>query len=113
MIDSASLFSDELTEAILDEGEITSDMIRNAVRKGTLQRGMTPLMVGSAYKNKAVQPLLDSVILYLPNPDDVPNEALDRDNNEEPVALTSDNSAPTVALPSNLKMKAYGQLTYN
>ncbi|WP_027358499.1 elongation factor G [Desulforegula conservatrix] len=112
MIDSASLFSDELTEAILDEAEITSEMIRTAVRKGTLQRGMTPVLVGSAYKNKAVQPLLDSVILYLPNPDDVPNEALDRDNNETPVALTSDNSAPTVALAFKLEDGAYGQLTY-
>jgi len=112
MIDSASLFSDELTEAILDEAEITSEMIRTAVRKGTLQRGMTPVLVGSAYKNKAVQPLLDSVILYLPNPDDVPNEALDRDNNETPVALTSDNAAPTVALAFKLEDGAYGQLTY-
>jgi len=112
MIDSASLFSDELTEAILEEGEITSDMIRTAVRKGTLQRGMTPVLVGSAYKNKGVQPLLDSVILYLPNPDDVPNEALDRDNNEEPVVLVSDNAAPTVALAFKLEDGAYGQLTY-
>lgn len=112
MIDSASLFSDDLTEAILEEGEITSDMIRTAVRKGTLQRGMTPVFVGSAYKNKGVQPLLDAVIRYLPTPDDVPNEALDRDNNEAPVALTSDNSAPTVALAFKLEDGAYGQLTY-
>lgn len=112
MIDSASLFSDDLTEAILEEGEITSDMIRTALRNGTLKRGITPVMVGSAYKNKGVQPLLDAVNLYLPTPDDVPNEALDRDNNEAPVALTSDNSAPTVALAFKLEDGAYGQLTY-
>lgn len=112
LIDSASLFSDDLTEAILEEGEITPAMIRTALRNGTLQRGITPVMVGSAYKNKGVQPLLDAVNLYLPTPDDVPNEALDRDNNEAPVALTSDNSAPTVALAFKLEDGAYGQLTY-
>lgn len=112
MIDSASLFSDELTEAILEEGEITSKMIRDAVRMGTLKRGITPVLVGSAYKNKGVQPLLNAVNLYLPNPDDVANEALDKDNNESSVLLTSDNSAPTVALAFKLEDGVYGQLTY-
>lgn len=112
LIDNVSLFSDELTEAILEEGEITAAMIRDAVRKGTLKRGITPVLVGSAYKNKGVQPLLDAVNLYLPTPDDIVNEGLDRDNNETPVTLTSDNSAPTVALAFKLEDGAYGQLTY-
>lgn len=112
MIDAASAFSDELTEAILEEREITEAMIVDALRKGTLARRLTPVLMGSAYKNKAVQPLLDAVTKLLPCPSDVVNEALDMDNNEAPVPLSTEPGLPVVALAFKLEDGMYGQLTY-
>ena len=112
LIDAASMFSDELTEAILEGTEITPDMIYAAVRKGTLKREITPVYMGSAYKNKAVQPMLDGVNYLLPCPSEVENVALDMENNEEPVVLENDPDKPIVALAFKLEDGKYGQLTY-
>jgi len=112
MIDAASLFSDELTEAILEESPIPDALIIDAVRKGTLTRKLTPVFLGSAYKNKGVQPLLDAVNQYLPCPADVENTALDLDHEEALVELLPDSSLPIVALAFKLEDGAYGQLTY-
>ena len=112
LIEAASLFSDELTEAILEEKEIPSDMLYAAIRKGTLTREITPVYMGSAYKNKAVQPMLDGVTYLLPCPSEVENVALDMDKNEEQVVLESDSDKPIVALAFKLEDGQYGQLTY-
>ncbi|MFZ4437238.1 MAG: elongation factor G [Syntrophales bacterium] len=112
MIDAASLFSDELTEAILEESPIPDALIMDAIRKGTLARKLTPVFLGSAYKNKGVQPLLDAVNQYLPCPSDVENTALDLDHEEALVELLPDASLPIVALAFKLEDGTYGQLTY-
>jgi len=112
LIDAASLFSDELTEAILEEKDISSEMLYAAIRKGTLKREITPVFMGSAYKNKGVQPLLDGVTSLLPAPSDVENIALDMDNNEQPVVLSADPTKPIVSLAFKLEDGQYGQLTY-
>ncbi|MEX1303281.1 MAG: elongation factor G [Desulfotignum sp.] len=112
LIDAASLFSEELTDAILEESDISEDLIKNAVRTGVMTRQLTPVFLGSAYKNKAIQPLLDAVIDYLPSPLDIHNEAIDLDNNEESVVLESSFDKPTVALAFKLEDGQYGQLTY-
>ncbi len=112
LIDRVSLFSDELTEAILAEETPSQEMIYEALRKGTLARQITPVLLGSAYKNKAVQPLLDAVTKLLPCPSDVENVALDRNNQEAPVILASDSEKPIVALAFKLEDGQYGQLTY-
>ena len=112
MVDAVSLFSEDLTDAILEEQEITEELIMTAVRNGTIAREMTPVFLGSAYKNKAVQPLLNSVISYLPSPLDIENEAIDMDKNEETVILKSEFDKPTVALAFKLEDGQYGQLTY-
>ena len=112
LIDAASLFSDELTEAVLEETAISEEMLLDAVRKGTLERQITPVFMGSAYKNKAVQPLLDAVTQLLPCPADVNNQALDLDHDEAAVTLASDAGKPTVALAFKLEDGQYGQLTY-
>ncbi|PIE61591.1 MAG: elongation factor G [Desulfobacterales bacterium] len=112
MVDAVSLFSEELTDAILEESEITEEMIRTAVRTGTIERQMTPVFMGSAYKNKAVQPLLNAVVDYLPSPLDITNEGIDLDNDEETVTLASDHNKSTVALAFKLEDGQYGQLTY-
>ncbi len=73
LIDAVSNFDDEVLEAYLeDESSVTSDMLRRAIRAGTLADEITPVLLGSAFKNKGVQPLLDAVIDYLPSPLDVP-----------------------------------------
>lgn len=112
LIDAASVFSDELTEAILNESEISSELIYAAMRIGTLQRKITPVYMGSAYKNKAIQPMLDGVSYLLPCPSDVENVAMDMDNNEELVVLENDPEKPIVALAFKLEDGKYGQLTY-
>ncbi|TVR85982.1 MAG: elongation factor G [Spirochaetaceae bacterium] len=111
IIDAASMFSDELAEAFLD-GEVEEELIHEAIRNGVLKRQLCPVFIGSAYKNKGVQTLLDSVVRYLPNPAEVENEALDLDKDEAPVRLTADSEAPTVALAFKLEEGQYGQLTY-
>jgi elongation factor G len=73
LIDSIAEYDDELTETyLLDEESVTPEMIKRALRKGTLEGKITPVLLGSAFKNKGVQPLLDAVIDYLPSPLDVP-----------------------------------------
>jgi len=112
LLDAVSVFSDELTDAILEEAQIPEALVFEAVRKGTLSRELTPVLMGSAYKNKGVQPLLDAVTRLLPCPTDVRNEGLDMDRDEAPVELKADPAAPTVALAFKLEDGQYGQLTY-
>jgi len=112
LLDAASMFSDELAEAYLGGEEIPQDMIHDAVRKGVLARELVPVFMGSAYKNKGIQPLLDAVVRYLPAPEDVENTALDLDDNEKEIILKSDPNMPTVALAFKLEDGQYGQLTY-
>ncbi len=111
LLDAVSLFSDELMEAMLEDS-VTDELIYDAVRKGTLTLDLTPVFVGSAYKNRGIQPLLDAVVNYLPNPTQVRNVALDLDNGEQEVVLPSDWEKPTVALAFKLEDGQYGQLTY-
>lgn len=111
MVDAASMFSDELAEAFL-EGEETEEMIYAAVRKGTLAEEFVPVFLGSAYKNKGIQPLLDAVGYYLPSPDEISNHALDLNQDEKHVPLSSSPDAPVVSLGFKLEDGRYGQLTY-
>ncbi len=111
LIDAASMFSDELTEAALEE-TVTEELLTKALRKATLTRELTPVFMGSAYKNKGTQPLLDGVTRLLPCPLDVKTEALDLDKDEIPVELVADIKAPTVSLAFKLEDGQYGQLTY-
>jgi elongation factor G len=111
LIESASMFSDELAEAYL-EGNPTKEQIMAAVRSGCIAEQLVPVFVGSAYKNKGVQILLDGVERYLPDPTEVRNIALDLDKNESEVVLKADDDSPTVALGFKLEDGKYGQLTY-
>jgi elongation factor G len=113
MLDAVSMFSDELMEAVLED-KVPVELVDQAIRKGTLSRQLTPVLVGSAYKNKGVQPLLDAVVRYLPNPTDVVNEALDLESEKETdtLPLASDPEKSTVALAFKLEEGRYGQLTY-
>lgn len=112
MLDTVSMFSDELMEKMMEGEDIPEEMIHEAVRKGTLALELVPVYLGSAYKNKGIQPLMDAVLKYLPCPTDVENKALDLDKDEEEVVLPSDPTLPTVALAFKLEDGQYGQLTY-
>ena len=111
MLDTVSMFSDELMEAILEE-TVSEEMIREAVRNGVLALDLTPVFMGSAYKNKGVQLLLNAVIDYLPAPPDVRNTGVDLNNNEAEVVIESDFDKPMIALAFKLEDGRYGQLTY-
>jgi elongation factor G len=112
LLDAVSMFSDELAEKFLGGEDIPEDMIYSAVRKGTLSEQLVPVMMGSAYKNKGIQLLLDGVTRFLPNPTEVKNIALDLDKAEAPMELRADEKLPTVALGFKLEDGQYGQLTY-
>ncbi|MBR5932548.1 MAG: elongation factor G [Treponema sp.] len=114
LLDAVSMFDDELMELIMENGfeNIPEEKIKAAVRKGTLAEQFVGVFCGSAHVNKGIQPLLDAVADYLPSPPEVENEALDLDNNEAPVKLTSNENDPTVALAFKLDDGQYGQLTY-
>ncbi|MBM9616104.1 elongation factor G [Desulfobulbus rhabdoformis] len=112
LMDAVSMFSDELMEKMLEEEEIPEEMIHEAIRRGTLALELTPVMMGSAYKNKGVQVLLDAVNSYLPCPTDVENTALDLDKEEAEISVTNDSEDPLVALAFKLEDGRYGQLTY-
>jgi elongation factor G len=114
LIDAVAEFDDELTETYLeDEGSVTSEMIRRALRTGTLTGRITPVLAGSAFKNKGVQPLLDAIVDYLPSPLDVPPMVgVDPKSGEEatrPPAL----EAPFSALAFKVMTDPFvGKLTY-
>ena len=112
LLEEVSMFSDELMEIMVEEGEIDTQLINDAVRKGTLSLQFTPVFIGSAYKNKGIQSLLDAVREYLPCPTDVENFALDLKNQESEVMVTNDPDDPLVALAFKLEDGRYGQLTY-
>ncbi len=111
MLDAVSMFDDELMEAVLEE-RATPEQIKKAIRTGTLSLGLTPVFCGSAYKNRGVQAMLDGVVDYLPTPNEVTNTALDIDDDEAEVTVSTSPDEPLVALAFKLEDGRYGQLTY-
>jgi len=111
LLDNVSMFSDELTEQILME-EVQEETLIEAIRKATIALKLVPVLCGSAYKNKGVQRLLDAVLLYLPCPTDVPNDAVDLEHNEARIIIPSDPKGPLLMLAFKLEDGRYGQLTY-
>jgi elongation factor G len=103
---------DALAEKFLNEEPVSVEELRAAIRRATLALKMTPVMCGSAYKNKGVQLLLDAVTYYLPKPTDIVNEAHDQDKGEQKVIMESDSTKPFVGLAFKLQQDKYGQLTY-
>jgi elongation factor G len=114
LIDAVAEFDDELMETYLeDESAVTAEMIKRALRKGTLSGSVTPVLAGSAFKNKGVQPLLDAIVDYLPSPVDVPPvEGVDPKNAEEETR-PPDLDAPFAALAFKVMTDPFvGKLTY-
>jgi elongation factor G len=112
MIEKIAEVDDELGELFLSDAAINDEQLVAAIRRATIGLRMTPVMCGSAYKNKGVQLLLNAICAYLPNPAEVTNEALDQKNNEAKVILESSPDKPFVGLAFKLEDGRYGQLTY-
>lgn len=112
LIETLADVDDEIAELFLDETEPTQDQIRAAIRRATISLKFTPVFMGSALDNKAVQPMLDGVVDYLPNPSEVENLALDQKRDEASVKLVPYNSLPFVGLAFKLEESNFGQLTY-
>jgi len=112
LLDAASNFDDNLVEKILEGGEITDAEIHNAVKIGTQTLKLTPVFMGSAFKNKGVQLLLNAVSRYLPSPIVCKKPvAIDNDTKEK-IELIPDNSKPLVCMAFKITDEQFGQLTY-
>jgi elongation factor G len=112
LLEELSMFSEALMEVVLEGGEVDTALVHEAIRKGTIGLEFTPVFVGSAYKNKGIQLLLDAVEAYLPCPIDVENFALDLKNNEAEFQVTNSPVDPLIMLAFKLEDGRYGQLTY-
>lgn len=119
MLETLSLFSDELMEALLEERDLPESEIRKVIREATLSQEITPVMMGSAYKNKGVQELLDAVEYYLPSPLDREVSAIDLkkppvegDPQANRVVLSNDENEPLVCMAFKTVLEQFGQLTY-
>ncbi|KAF2437147.1 elongation factor G, mitochondrial [Tothia fuscella] len=112
LIETLADVDDEMAEMFLDEVEPSVEQIKAAIRRATIALKFTPVLMGSALADTAIQPMLDAVCDYLPNPAEVENLALDRRRKEAPVKLVSYNSLPFVGLAFKLEESNFGQLTY-
>ncbi len=112
MLDALSLYDDELMEVMLDEQDPAKELIHTALRRATLNRDIVPVLMGSAYRNKGVQLLLDAVNAYLPSPLDRVAYARDNQNDGAEVAVTADPDGPLVAMGFKIVDEQFGQVTY-
>ena len=112
MLEAVSMFDDRMMEDLLEEKEISETAIHDAVCKGVQTLEFCPVFLGSAFKNRGVQPLLDAITRYLPSPlDAVPSQATDLDSGEK-LTLECDPDKPTIAMAFKLTEEQFGQLTY-
>jgi elongation factor G len=112
MLDAISMYNDEMMELLLEEQPVENDMIRRTIREATINRDIVPLMMGAAFKNKGVQPLMDAVCDFLPSPMDRSSFARDHDNEGTEIPLASDPDAPLVAMVFKIADESFGQLSY-
>ena len=112
LLDAAASYDDDLMMKVLEEEEVTVEELKAAIRKGTLAVELFPVLCGSAYKDKGVQPMLDAVIDYLPAPTDIPSiKGTDEDGNE--VARHASDSEPFAALAFKVMTDPFvGKLTF-
>lgn len=125
MLEALSMYDDELMESMLEEKEIPIEKVREVIRTATLTQDITPVMCGTAIKNKGVQELLDAVTYYLPCPEDVENTAIDvtateaaiaagdlQENEAKRIVLSNSADDPLVCMAFKTVLEQFGQLTY-
>lgn len=103
----------DIEEYYLNEDvNVPEDVLKKSIRKMTIAQKFCPVFMGSAYKNKGIQPLLDGVIDYLPMPHEIKNYAHDISKNNEKVEMEIDSKKPFVGLAFKLEESQFGQLTF-
>jgi elongation factor G len=113
LIEDVAAYNDELLEKYLEGEELSTEEIKSAIRKGTIKGDITPVIVGSAFKNKGVQVLLNAVVDYLPSPLDVPDiRGIDPKSGKD-LTRPPEEDAPFSALAFKIMTDPYvGRLTY-
>ncbi len=112
MLEQLAMYSDELMELLLSEEEVPAELIHEVLKNSIQGHEATPVFLGSAYKNKGVQTLLDAIVRYLPSPLDREIVATEPGNPETTVPLCPDNEAPFVGMAFKLVDESFGQLTF-
>ena len=113
LLETIATSDDELMEKYLGGEELTEDEVKRAIRKGTLAFDFVPILCGSAFKNKGVQPMLDAVVDFLPSPLDIPPAEGVRPNHEDEVVVRkASESEPFAALAFKIVADPFGKLTY-
>ncbi len=115
MLESLSMYSDELMEILLEGEEPPEELIHRVVKNATLAKQLTPVFLGSAYRNKGVQPLLDAIGRYLPSPLDreaYAYQANPETNEEEKIRMVPDPAKPLVAMAFKIVEDPFGTLTF-
>lgn len=112
MLESMSMYNDEMMELLLSEEEVSEELIHKVMRDAVQNQGFTPVFVGTAFKNKGVQPLLDAVTRYLPSPEEREIKARKVDDETQLMALEPDPNKPFVGMAFKIVEDPYGQLTF-
>jgi elongation factor G len=112
MLETLAMYSDELMELLLSEEEPTVELIYKVTKEAVQAQGFTPVFVGSAYKNKGVQPLLDAIVRYLPSPLERKVQAKKWDNPAEAFPLEPDPKKPFVGMAFKIVEDSFGPLTF-
>ncbi|MEM6799215.1 MAG: elongation factor G, partial [Planctomycetota bacterium] len=110
MLEELSMYSDDLMEKLLAEEEVDEALIHDITRHAVIEQEFCPVFMGSAFKNKGVQPLMDAITRYLPAPTEVENSGTKPDGEKH--VLTNDSKDPLVAMGFKITDDEYGQLTY-
>ncbi len=112
MLEALSMYSDEILERLLSEEPVAEELVHNVIHAAVISQQLTPVFLGSAYKNKGVQPLLDAVVRYLPSPLECEMQAMAHDDPSQHVPLTADPEKPTVAMVFKIVADPYGTLAF-
>jgi elongation factor G len=113
MLEALSMFDDQMMEDLLEEKEISEESIHKAIWKGVNSLELTPVFMGSAFKNKAVQPMLNALCRYLPSPvESKPMIATQVDDETKQIELAPDKNKPLVCMAFKIADEKFGQLTY-
>lgn len=112
MLEALSMYSDKLMEMLLGEEEVGEELIHDLIRHAVIEQEFTPVYLGTAYRNKGVQPLLDAIVKYLPTPLDSPSKGKDPTDQEKIIELEPDTNKPFVGMAFKIVEDEFGQLTF-
>ena len=112
MLEALSMYSDELMEKLLSEEDVPEALVHDITRHAVIEQEFTPVFLGTAFKNKGVQPLLNAINRYLPSPLEVENTGTDPQDPSKKIVLEPDSNKPFVGMAFKIVDDEYGQLTY-